>query len=291
MKGKKKNAGGKSPTYQDRLILFIDFLGFSEIVGRTAADDAALRRLVKAMDRLGEIGDDTFLKSQRVTQFSDSIVASYKVTEPSAVFHLLNQIALCVVDLTHMGYLVRGGVTSGRLHHTARHVVGPAMIDAYLLESRDAQVPRVVIDEALLAIARQHRDEMHTEDDEEEYASHFMTLDRDGRHYFDYVSFQSVVVVTGGEPDMYPEYLDRVGQHIRDGFAHPALKVRAKYVWLHRQYLAAIEQVESLPDGHPFRVNEVEMAQAIVALPKMTERAEEVRAEAMAAGLKVTELY
>ena len=243
------------------------------------------------MDRLGEIGDSTILASQRVTQFSDSIVASYRITEPSAVFHLLNAIAFCVVDLAHMGYFVRGGVTAGQLYHTRKHVVGPAMIDAYRLESKIAQVPRVVIDKNLLEIARKSRDEMHTEEDEAEYVSHFMTLDRDGQYFFDYVSFRSVVEVTGVEADLYPEYLGSLGQFLAEGLAHPELAVRAKYVWLHRQYLAEIEQVESLPEDDAFRVNEAEVFQDIVLLPKLATNAASVRAEALAAKLPVTALY
>ena len=287
----KKSKNKKLPSYEDRLILFIDFLGFSEIVGKTAADDKALHGLVKAMDRLGEIGESTLLASQKVTQFSDSIVASYRITEPSAVFHLLNAIAFCVVDLAYMGYLVRGGVTVGKLYHTGKHVVGPAMIDAYHLESKLAQVPRVVIDEKLLAVARNYRDEMHTEEDEAEYASHFMTLDRDGQHFFDYVSHRSVIEVTGCDQDLYPDYLGRIGQHIAEGLAHPELPVRAKYVWLQSQYQTAIQQVESLPEDHPFRVNEPDLFEDIVSLSKLTATAAKVRAEAIAANLKVTALY
>ncbi|MDH6235043.1 hypothetical protein M2281_005665 [Mesorhizobium soli] len=50
-------------------MLFIDFLGFKEIVDRTANDRPYLAQLVAAMDRVGEIGHDDkeFSKSQRVT--------------------------------------------------------------------------------------------------------------------------------------------------------------------------------------------------------------------------------
>ena len=287
----RKTTKKKLPSYKERLILFIDFLGFSEIVSKTATNRKALHRLIRTMDRLGEIGDSTILASQKVMQFSDSIVASYRITEPSAVFHLLNAIAFCVVDLAHMRYLVRGGVTAGKLYHTRKHVVGPAMIDAHCLEFESAQVPRVIIDERLLEIARKYHDKMHTEEDETEDASHFMTLDRDGRYFFDYVSHRSVIQVTGGDTDLYPEYLGGLGQLLTEGLAHPELAVRAKYLWLHQQYLAEIEQVESLPEDHPFRVSEPEMFQDIVLLPKLTINAAEVRAEAVAAKLPVTALY
>lgn len=285
------NRKKKPPVYTERLILFIDFLGFSEIVEKTATDAKALNKLIQAMDRLSDIGDSTYLKSQKVTQFSDSVVASYEVTEPSAVFHLLNAIAFCVVELAHLGYLVRGGVTAGKLLHTSNRLVGPAMLEAYRLETKVALVPRVVIDSKLLEIARKYRDDHHSEDDEKEYASHFMTLDKDGHYFFDYVSHRSVIEVTGGDQDLYPDYLDSLRKHLVEGLGHSELSVRAKYVWLHRQYLAAVEQVEALPRDHPFRVNEPELYDAILSLPKLVAEASRVRTEAEAASLAVAALF
>lgn len=67
-------------------MLFIDFLGFKEIVSRTTSDQPFLARLVEAMDCVGQIGRDNkeFSKSQRITQLSDCIVVSYHVDEESA---------------------------------------------------------------------------------------------------------------------------------------------------------------------------------------------------------------
>ena len=195
------------------------------------------------------------------------------------------------MDLAYLVFLVRGGLTTGKLYHTGKHVVGPAMIEAYRLESQVAQVPRVVIDEKLLVVARKYRDEMHSEEDEADYASYFMTRDQDGQFFFDYVSHGSVVGIVGGDPQLYSDYLDRLRQSLIQGLAPPQLTVRAKYVWLHRQYQAVIEQVESLPDDDSFRIDELEMFQDIVSLPKLTAEAAAVRAEAVAMELPVAKLY
>ena len=83
--------------YEDRIILFVDFLAFKEIVEETADDPEALRRLLSAMDALAEIGSDTTTQSQRVSQFSDSIVVSYRIDEVSGVFWLSVKIAVFIV--------------------------------------------------------------------------------------------------------------------------------------------------------------------------------------------------
>src|SRR5205085_12463823 len=144
------------PEYEDRIILFIDFLAFKEIVEETRTDPKVLHRLVSAMDALAEIGDDRSMESQRVSQFSDSIVVSYRVDETSGVFWLLMEMAWAVIDLAHRGYLLRGAVTRGPLFHSDRHVVGPAMVKAHLMESKVAEFPRVIVDPELLKLARQY---------------------------------------------------------------------------------------------------------------------------------------
>ena len=68
------------PKYERWLILFIDVLGFKEVVASTERDPDGLGRLLAAMDDIGTLGEASIFKSQRVTQFSDSVVMSYRVT-------------------------------------------------------------------------------------------------------------------------------------------------------------------------------------------------------------------
>lgn len=233
----------KTPRYQKRLVLFLDFLGFKEHVERSAREPAHLARLVAAMDIVGGIGASHkgVLKSQKVTQFSDSIVVSYKVSEPSAVFLLLNEIAFGVLDLAERGFLVRGGVTVGKLYHSKRHVVGPAMNEAYRLESKVAKHPRVLIDPKVLEVARAARRSEHSPDDEAGYVSDFMTRDTDGHYFFDYISWRSVVAITGGDNDLYADYLGCLSILIRDGLRHDGerLNPRKADLQLWRETFAA----------------------------------------------------
>src|SRR5262249_41585996 len=97
-------------TYENRIILFLDFLGFKEIVERTEADRQYLHNLLDAIDLLHQVGrDDAELsKSQRITTFSDSVVLSYAVHEESAVFYLLTDVTFAIIDLAIKGFFVRG---------------------------------------------------------------------------------------------------------------------------------------------------------------------------------------
>jgi hypothetical protein len=120
----------RKPVYQNRIILFLDFLGFKEIVERTDADRHYLHNLLDAIDLLHQVGrDDAELsKSQRITTFSDSVVLSYAVDEESAVFYLLTEVAFAIIDLAIKGFIVRGAITLGKLIHTNKYLVGPARV-------------------------------------------------------------------------------------------------------------------------------------------------------------------
>lgn len=259
------------PRYEERLILFLDFLGFKELVDRSTHEPGFLRQLVAAMDVIAGIGADLgdIFRSQQVTQFSDSVVVSYAVTERSAVFQLLNEIAIAVVRLAERGFLVRGAVTVGSLYHTQHRLVGPAMNAAYGLESKVAVNPRVLIDEKVLQVARRARSRQHSAREEEAYARHFMTRDADGRFYFDYVSWNSVVDVTGGDNDGYDRYLGALGRLIRDGLRHDEPAVQAKFLWLHRQYAASLKLFRKMAENHPYRLENPELCEAIGRLPRL----------------------
>jgi hypothetical protein len=198
--------------------LFIDFLGFREIVKETERDPAELTRILRALDELRDIPTPGTSASETSTHFSDSFVVSYLINEESAVFHLLNGIALALIELTALGYLVRGAVVAGKLYHTKDYIVGPALVRAYEIESKEAIYPRVIVDPHVIDLARRFYGDQSGPDLEEEYARGFVETDTDGQLYFQYVDWHHVVDVAGTPDHNYPEYLRRLGPH-RKGYS------------------------------------------------------------------------
>jgi hypothetical protein len=252
-------------------------MGFKEIISRTVKAPDALARLITALNDLREIGGGERGGTKQVTQFSDSIVVSYRTTDESAAFWIMNEIAWTVIRLVERGYLLRGAVTVGDLYHTSEHMLGPAMVKAYKMETMDAKFPRVVIDPKLVSVARASPSPDHSPDDEEEYVRHFMTKDRDGQFYVDYVSWKSVVEIAGGDFDGYPRYLQLIGNLVENGLRHPDNKVVKKYLWLHKKYSTEIRNFEKEPKNSKFRIEESEVYDAVVALPKFDALASEAR--------------
>ena len=163
--------------YENRIVAFIDILGFKEIVERSARDNSVLSKLYSALNTfkskeniqeewgldLMEIEEDAQKKgvgtfdirnSVRVTCFSDSIVISATYTEEDihqVVSSLIGHISFLGAKLLSEGILLRGGMANGQLYHDQHGtVVGKGMIDAYLIESNLAKMPRIVLSPQLI---------------------------------------------------------------------------------------------------------------------------------------------
>lgn len=257
--------------YEDRLILFVDFLGFKNEIEKTEEDPIALERLVKATEELGTVKEFIQFESGQITQFSDCLVISFLVNEESGVFYMLNAISMMVLILVGKGYLIRGAVTYGKLYHTPEVLVGPAMVKAYEMESKSAIYPRIIVDEGVLEIARSNKREGHRDDEELEYVNSFIISDKhseyDDLKFIDYISWNSVVAVIGADDDCYADYITIISNLVKSGLSHENHEVRKKYVWLHGHYIDAIDVFKGMPPEHPYREQSPNNCAVIEVLP------------------------
>src|SRR5260370_26785242 len=99
--------------------------------------------------------DQSYLGYRNETRmFSDCICSSSRF-EPDNVFKFIYTIEALQMNLACSGVFVRGGIAIGRHFENPRMIVSEGLIDAYLLESKEAIVPRVVVSEAtVLQIAQ-----------------------------------------------------------------------------------------------------------------------------------------
>ncbi|HEV2642282.1 MAG TPA: hypothetical protein VGT98_06230 [Candidatus Elarobacter sp.] len=270
-----KTAVDEPIAYEQRLILFLDFLGFKEIVEETTTDPKHLARLLQAIDFLSQLKPDEADGGKQVTQFSDSVVVSYPVSAPSSVFILAYEVALLIIDLAYAGFLVRGAITLGLLIHNDEYLVGPAMIRAYQMESREAKNPRVVIDPRIVKIARAYSVSQNSSSEEVDYVRgvmgavrDLMTKDDDGRFFFDYISWNSVVDEARLDTDRYGSYLANIGRLVERGLRNKDPHVKEKYLWLHKRYVASIDEILRQPDRSKWYQKYRDVAAAVKDLPK-----------------------
>ena len=248
------------PAYEMRLVAFLDILGFKELVSESTDDPKVLKRLLHVIDAMRSEGADLGEETDKmVTQFSDSIVVSYRVKSRSSAYYLLLDLLLLVIEATQRGVLLRGGISVARLIHTNEHLLGPGMIFAYNAESKIAKYPRVIVEphsmEFLLHAAAENPADHHDAGTETKYVRDLLTKDDDGNFYLDYISFDGVVVKGGAEPDDYQTYFESIGQLVRDGLTHHDSTVKDKYVWLQKKYAAQLKVFKSSPNPRWKKMN------------------------------------
>lgn len=243
-----------SNRYQTRIVAFVDIMGFKEKVDKSVTDNDMADNIHHALNRILDLkkrnDEDTKqgynISDIRITTFSDSAVISYPLIEESGnMFYILLDLIHLQIDLLQNDVLLRGGISIGKVYHDGDIVYGPAMNEAYYLESEIANYPRIIVnhDDLIEGIAKTCSDH---NDIEEECKSIGILLQKDkedGLWYLDYLS-------QCGELD-YPEIdyiylLKRIRQVIVKGLCHDVKKVREKYKWL-RKYFNYVLKYNSHP--------------------------------------------
>jgi hypothetical protein len=139
-------------SYTERYCAFIDILGFSGLISdldRGKVSVAEIYRVLSAIHARPNAvrPQDADLRYQSI---SDAVALS-------AALNAAGFDAICTAAeelsrrLLRSGYFARGGMTKGRLYHDHSMVFGPALVEAYRLESQIAKFPRIVIPRAVAA--------------------------------------------------------------------------------------------------------------------------------------------
>ena len=139
----------KQPRLWPSAVLFIDLLGVRQLATDGRRVGIHLRELSEALRH--SVRD--FLDPGSpwpAAFFSDSLVIVAPITTgdvdgEEALGGLIAQTAWLQWDLTVRGFFVRGGITVGKVHLREGLLFGPALVDAYDIESRRAVHPRIVL--------------------------------------------------------------------------------------------------------------------------------------------------
>ncbi len=203
--------------YEIRYVAFIDILGFKNIIEKSEKKENEIQYIEKAINILKSFTNQSSLV---VTQFSDSVVISTNDSEDN-----FQKLLKCLLEISiksiGIWYLLRGGITKGKLIHTKDYLFGPAMNYAYKLESELAIFPRIIIDEQL-------NEEINKRND------CFFTKDFDGIYYLDYLNPKNFI-------NMKKEELKTHLDSIRDALNEfnkksiNDLKIKQKYLWLEKK--------------------------------------------------------
>jgi len=146
--------------FVDRVVAFIDLLGFTEIVkSACVGSNSALKRVHDSIHAMlcgaytinsGPFGGHDLLTPEaEATVFSDCIVIS-DVNHPAEVGSLLKSAALLSAELLRYRIPCRGGIATGLTIHNKQIVCGMGLIKAYCLERDSAIYPRIIVQDDLV---------------------------------------------------------------------------------------------------------------------------------------------
>lgn len=224
-----------SAKYEKRVVCFIDILGFSNIIKKTAKEttgvNISLQKIVNALNfihfHFAELSFD-YEGLIQLSQFSDSIVISFPLKNRSEMIVLFKNIKYVQVQLlSGYGILMRGGIVIGNVIHNESLLLGPAMIDAYMLESKCAMSPRIVIDPKVVWQYRKAVKECEKKgmfDNEPTFIK-----DLDDTYYIDYFNFYDVDFYLNGNPQ---KYYSEICEIVRDNVNSTDISIRVKYLWI-----------------------------------------------------------
>lgn len=231
--------------YEDRIVAFIDILGFSEKIKATESEDkpqaaatmlkniqeAVLffqRKIKKAIEEVDLPNGTT------ASMFSDTIVVSIPKAQSAGVLYLFELLKELQINLLMKDILLRGGIVHGKLIHTEQLIVGPALIAAHNLESKSALYPRIVIDPRVLSLYIRNNGEIQQSLKLKDYDSHYTFADDfDGTSYIDY--FNSVDEYV---PQKNIEaYFTKMNEIIKKGSGKTAkdIGIRMKHMWMKKK--------------------------------------------------------
>jgi len=226
--------------YTKRIIAFIDILGFAKII-KDSADEKKKRGAVKKLSFIYDIFQTVNLSNSEITQFSDSIVISIPHDEKDGAFHFILALQHLIFELAAEKILCRGGISIGELYHKGNTILGPALVEAYMMESKIANYPRVIVGPNIIRIAKTYKGEQNSNGDIDSVFKRILGYDSDGYYYVDYLDIAEEFDV----PHEYPIYLDTICTIAKEGINNSDVTIRAKFIWLALKYNAWIIQIDN----------------------------------------------
>lgn len=225
--------------YEQRAVLFLDILGFSELVqaGRANRLLGALEHLQGRALEISEEGKLDF------TAFSDCVVVSAPMLDGRGALQVVHYAQFLALDLLAKGFLTRGAIVSGELYHRGSIVLGPALVHAYRLESKKALYPRILVSHSILGAAVEVVERLSAAD------RRFTTVQPIFREDFDGSLHVDIFSEGASAPEMYSVQTETDGSGQRTAFrdstltfidrifsVEPPPVATEKYAWLARYF-------------------------------------------------------
>lgn len=235
--------------YSNKVVLFLDILGFKNIISNTVKDSEdnpdKIKKLYDTLKLIREIlGVDlptTTPSTKRIIQFSDSIVISFDAHEKGEIFNLISDIHFLAKSLIKNGILCRGGIAYGKLIHDDKFIFGPALIAAYDAESKAALFPRIIFDKTIIQLAETYySNELNSSLLEVGAIATMISKDTDEMLYIDYIEkgeWGNKLIDFNKR-----QYADKLREIILGGKDSLQPDIKVKYGWMQNKFNKLVNQ-------------------------------------------------
>jgi len=232
--------------YENRLVFFIDILGFKEKVAESNKNISSLDKIVKVLQIFNDFKqfnmdlkefkdiefsmEGIFDATREITHFSDSIVISFNLKNTTTIQFIIEYLLNIIVKALTYDMVFRGGVAMGKLIHSEDHVFGPAFIEAYQLEC-EAKNPRIIFSNEIAQTYSLCK-----------YGG--VKQDTDGYYYLDYFNIQDFDFHGGSPSEDIMRHLNCLDKIIEKGLSNTDDDIVKKYLWMKSKYNWAITNIE-----------------------------------------------
>ena len=226
--------------YENRIVLFLDILGFQKIIDETEEKEVTIKSKVDDVYNAiyamrGFIEQVELGTSKQVTQFSDSIILSFRVDDTKNIEKLFPSLLQLVIILTTHNWLCRGAISHGKLLHDNEILFGPALNEAYNTESKAALYPRVIIDRSTIEIIKKNLGKgMKLDKFISTTYNPILNIDTDDRYYLDY--FSGVLAGFNYRNLNKLSYLKNLRRIIINDRRNKKPDIKIKYDWMKNKY-------------------------------------------------------
>lgn len=218
--------------YENKIVAFLDILGFKKAVTTKTAEDIffALDIVKIQIEFQKEMRERYHYDENFIVQiFSDSIYFSYPSDRG---WDLVRDVAGLMARVAGYGFYYRGGITYGKVFEDEKILFGPAIIEAYMLESQVAIYPRVIVSRSAINELKQCGNQIDFEK--------LIKVDKDGCQYIDFLTGDGPLYlsVEGIQTSLVRNYEEEVQKDSNE-------KTISKLVWLINNFNSMVGNINA----------------------------------------------